>query len=271
MASTTENNDDSLPKDRHFVTALARGLDILRCFTQDRPELSPSDIVRMTGLPQPTVWRLCHTLHVAGYLICPGDGSKMALGVPAMTLGLAALARQTLAQVALPYMQSMTARHKAGMSLAVRSGLEMVYVQRTRGEFTYFNDAVGARRPLATAPTGWACLAALPPGERTEILAAVKRQQGNDWKKTERNISEAVAQYREQGFILSLGVLHDQLNGIAVPIIPDNSGVVHGLSLAGLASIWTREKLLGVAPEMIDLARQLSALATSATTMEKEH
>jgi len=106
----TKNSDDTddQDKDRHFVTALARGLQILRCFSHQQPELSATKIVRMTGLPQPTVWRLCHTLQEAGFLICPGDGRKMALGIPVLALGYATLVRQTLAQIALPYMRSLT-------------------------------------------------------------------------------------------------------------------------------------------------------------------
>ncbi len=54
---------------RHFVTALARGLDVLGCFTPERPVLGASEIARMLGLPQPTVWRLCFTLIELGHLV----------------------------------------------------------------------------------------------------------------------------------------------------------------------------------------------------------
>lgn len=49
-------------EDRQFVASLAKGLEVLRCFTPARPELGTSEIARLTGMPQPTVWRLCYTL-----------------------------------------------------------------------------------------------------------------------------------------------------------------------------------------------------------------
>ena len=49
-------------KDRQFVTALARGLEILRCFQAGDPALGNQDIAERTGLPKPTVSRLTHTL-----------------------------------------------------------------------------------------------------------------------------------------------------------------------------------------------------------------
>ena len=44
--------------DRQFVTALARGLEILRCFSRKDRELGNGDIAARTGLPRPTVTRL---------------------------------------------------------------------------------------------------------------------------------------------------------------------------------------------------------------------
>ena len=60
-----------------FVTALARGLAVLRCFTPRTRELSATELARMTKLPQPTIWRLCHTLRALGYLTqAPGGDRK---------------------------------------------------------------------------------------------------------------------------------------------------------------------------------------------------
>jgi len=247
-------------RDRQYVTALARGLQILRCFTHEQPELSANEIVRMTGLPQPTVWRLCYTLAKEGFIVCAGESKKMALGLPALSLGYAALVRQELPKVALPYMQSLTERHRLGVSLAVRDGLEMLYLQRTHGDFIYFNDPVGARRPLAIAPTGWACLVAYDEHERKEVLKALKRQDPASWPEIEARIAGALAEYRKHGCILSMGVMHDQLNAVAVPIRSSRSGKVFGLSASGLAAEWPRKKLIAIGGELATLAKELAVV-----------
>ena len=56
-------------KDRNFITALARGLDILRCFKMGEVDLTNQDFAQRTGLPKPTVSRLTHTLVVLEYLV----------------------------------------------------------------------------------------------------------------------------------------------------------------------------------------------------------
>lgn len=254
------NKASETDKDRHYVTALARGLQILRCFNHDKPELSPSEVVRMTGLPQPTVWRLCHTLAREGFIICAGENNKMALGLPALALAHAAQARQELPKVALPHMQALTERYRLGTSLAIRDGQEMLYLQRTHGDFIYFNDPVGARRPMAIAPTGWACLAAYDAAERLAVLNALKRRDPAAWPETEARIDRAFADYHTHGCVLSIGILHDQFNAVAVPIRSLESGKVHGLSASGLASEWPREKLLAIGAELTALAKNLAVV-----------
>jgi DNA-binding IclR family transcriptional regulator len=164
-------------------------------------------------------------------------------------------------------MRSITERYRMGTSLAAPVGLEMVYIQRTHGDFIYFNDPVGARRPLATAPTGWACLAVWDEARRAEVLKTLKRQQGKSFADIERRIRVAIDGYCEDGFITSVGVLHEHFNAVAVPIQgPD--GQLHGLSASGLAALWPQAKLRAIGSELTMLARDLSALpsATDAVT-----
>ena len=44
------------------VSALERGISVLRCFTADVRELSNTALSRQTGIPRPTVTRLASTL-----------------------------------------------------------------------------------------------------------------------------------------------------------------------------------------------------------------
>ena len=40
--------------DKQFATTLARGLEILRCFSPEGPALGNKDLSQRTGLPKPT-------------------------------------------------------------------------------------------------------------------------------------------------------------------------------------------------------------------------
>ena len=43
--------------DRQFITALARGLELLRCFSPKHQHLGNQELSQMTGLPKPTITR----------------------------------------------------------------------------------------------------------------------------------------------------------------------------------------------------------------------
>jgi len=96
-------------KDRQFVTALARGLDILRAFHAGEGMLGNQEIAHRTGLPKPTVARLTHTLTELGYLNYIRRFRKYELGASVLALGYAAISsmdvrrasRQPLEQLAL--------------------------------------------------------------------------------------------------------------------------------------------------------------------------
>lgn len=62
------NAHEEEDKDRQFVTALARGLELLRCFTPSESVLGNQELARKTGLPKPTITRMTHTLTRLGYL-----------------------------------------------------------------------------------------------------------------------------------------------------------------------------------------------------------
>src|SRR5438105_15885292 len=62
--------------DKQFATTLARGLEILRCFTPEAPVLGNKDLATRTGLPKPTVSRFTYTLSRLGYLKADHLSSK---------------------------------------------------------------------------------------------------------------------------------------------------------------------------------------------------
>ena len=48
--------------DGKLVSALVRGISILQCFNNKRQELSGKELMDLTGLPKPTLFRLTETL-----------------------------------------------------------------------------------------------------------------------------------------------------------------------------------------------------------------
>jgi DNA-binding IclR family transcriptional regulator len=251
----------SPPQDRQFVAALARGLDVLRCFTPAVPELGASEISRMTGMPQPTVWRLCHTLLELGFLVAVPGRQTMRPGIPLLGLGYAVLAGQTVGEIALPDMQAIASRYEGAVSLGARDGLDMIYLQRCQGSQIILADMrVGSRVPLGTSATGWAYIAGLNDKERGTVITDLRAAVGKQWAEMEPRLLAALRAYEKTGYVINKGSLHKRINSVGVPVQSPDGSVRLALSSGGISEIFQPEKLSQVGSDLKVLAAKLAPL-----------
>ncbi|MGD9941808.1 MAG: IclR family transcriptional regulator [Burkholderiaceae bacterium] len=247
-------------RDRQFVTALARGLQILSCFSSTTPELSGSELAKLTGLPQPTVWRLCHTMLELGMLISTA-GDRMRPGLPVLRLGISALAGLDVVELARPHMQEAANHYRAACGLATRQGLQMVMIERCHGDNPLLtNLRRGSVFQVADSGLGWACLAGLPAHEREALIAEIERDDAQRWKAARKAFRAALADYEENGFIVNSGIFHPDYHTVAVPVF-DRNGQVHcGLNCgAPISTLPTQKLRKEVGPKLVSLARMLEA------------
>jgi DNA-binding IclR family transcriptional regulator len=248
-------------KDRHFVTALSRGLDIMRCFNAQRSRLGTSEIAQITGLPQPTVWRLCHTLVSLGYLVPTRENDKLRVGAPVLSLGYAALAELDYAQIARPHMQELAEHFRGAVALAERDRLSMLYIERCQANAVFLmNLPVGSRIPIYNSAVGWAYLAGLPFDEREQLLEQSQRAAGDTWRTHKANIDQALIGYAEHGFVINCGIQHPDINAAAVPVRSADGRTLLSLNCGAANSVISKTMLIKeVGPALQKLARVLQA------------
>jgi len=237
-------DEEGKGKDRQFVTALARGLQILRCFTRAQPALRVSELARMTGLPQPTVWRLCYTLVQEGYLVHVDGGERLRPNYPVLALGYAAIAGAPVAELARPEMEELADRYQGAISLGVRDGMHIIYLARSQRSDILIRDAdVGSRVPLISAPVAWGYIAGLDADGRESIMDELARLHDDRWPMLEPGLRQALADYEKTGYVLSKGVMHEQINAVAVPVFAQDGALAMSLSYGGLAPLFPDERL----------------------------
>lgn len=245
-------------KDRQFVTALARGLRILRAFSSDRRELGSSQIARLTKLPQPTVWRLCKTLLDEGYLLPTASGDKLQLSPILLSLGQSALASVPILDIARPSMQIIADRFAASVALGARENVDtMLVVQRCQGKDARLlvNVQVGDRRPITGSTMGGAYIGELNERELDELMEELKSSDADNWTANKKMIEAARREYRESGYIVrEFGVLSVVGSAFRSP-----EGKVHAITCAMPPNAYdTRTMHDEIAPALVHLARSLS-------------
>ena len=213
-------------KDRQFVTALARGLELLRCFNPRESVLSNQELARKANLPRPTVSRLTYTLTRLGYLKqLPGGTYQLDVGV--MSFGYAMLSNLSIRAVAHPLMEQMANHAKAAVAMAARDRLQMVYLDVVHGQGNVtMRRQVGTHLPLHLSAAGRACLAALPDNERDFLLEHIRTRHAEDWQKIRRGLEKAFRDYADYGYCLSVGEWHRDVNAVAVPMVHAQHGLL---------------------------------------------
>ena len=245
--------------DRKFVTALARGLDVLRAFTPTDGLLGNGEIAERTGLPKPTVTRLTYTLTKLGYLAYIDRLEKYQLAPSALAIGFATLANMRIRQVARPYMQELADYADASVSLGSRDRLNLIYVEHCRAQSAVMLRLdIGSRIPVATTAMGRALIAALPEHEREWLLSRIKKQEGKRWPKIRAGITRAIKDLATRGFTISIGEWQRDVSGVGVPLIPSDGSNIFVFNCGAPAFLLSRDKLeKDLGPRLLNMVRNV--------------
>jgi DNA-binding IclR family transcriptional regulator len=248
-------------EDRHFVTALARGLEVLSCFRSGDKALGNQEIAQRCRLPKSTVSRLTSTLTKLGYLIQVEESGKYRLGTATLSLGSAMLARLDVRQIARPMMQELADASRSMVSLGTRDRLSMIYVENCRSSaaLTLSLD-VGSRIPVATSAIGRAWLAAIPERERQDFMERVQELDEVAWPDVRDGIERAVDEYHTLGVTCSFGDWQKDVNGIARAFQPGGGLPPMAINCGGPSFNLSKDFLLNeVRPRLIDMVTRLEA------------
>jgi DNA-binding IclR family transcriptional regulator len=248
--------------DRHFVTALARGLEVLSAFRSRDRLLGNQELARRSGLPKSTISRLTYTLTRLGYLEHAQDASGAAgyrLGSAVLALGSTMLARMDMRAVARPLMQELADQSQAMVSLGMRDRLSMIYVENCRSEsaLTLSLD-VGSRIPVATTAMGRAYLAACSPSERGDLLKRVQEKQPEQWPQIAEGVERALEEHDRLGCCTSFGGWQKDVNAVAIAFRPPTGRSIMAINCGGPSFKLAPEFLLGeVRPHLLELRERL--------------
>jgi DNA-binding IclR family transcriptional regulator len=237
MNSLELSPDPDEDKDRNFITALARGLDVLRCFRPNETILSNTDIAKRTGLPKPTVSRLTYTLCRLDYLSLDTVSGAYRLGAGVLSLGFGVLSGMDIADRALPEMQALRDGPNSYITaaLAERHLTDVVYlaVARSHGEVA-LTMSIGSRLPLFFSAIGRAILVASSDADRAAAFEHGAVLLPDCVAAQRESYEQARQEYETRGFCTGYGDWRPDVNGVAVPV-HGLDGRVYGLNVGGPA------------------------------------
>jgi DNA-binding IclR family transcriptional regulator len=255
-----QENEESPAQRPDTVSALERGIAVLRCFTETRRTLTSTELSRLTGVPRPTVTRLASTLVTLGLMKQDAD-ERYLLGPGVVSLARVFLAGLDVRAIARPHMQALAEQAGGSVYLAVPDGLEMVLVEACRPRTTMLAPRldVGSRAPLANAALGRAYLWSLPAAERAKVIDSLRLTRGSEWAALEPGLNRALQEADRLGYCISAGEFHSEINSVSVPLIGPG-GERMALNCGNAAFFYTEQRLREeIAPQLLKMAEALAA------------
>ncbi|HTP61517.1 MAG TPA: IclR family transcriptional regulator [Burkholderiales bacterium] len=246
--------------DRQFATTLARGLEVLRCFTPPEPMLGNKEISVRTGLPKPTVSRLTYTLTKLGYLRHNMRLGKYQLGSAVLAIGYPLLASMSIRQIARPFMKELADYVNGSVNMGIRDRLNMVYVEACRsGNLTTLPD-IGTSVPIAQSVIGRAFLYACTPAEREATLNQMKVKEPEMLRKFQPSIAKSLDEIRGRGFCVSTGELRREVHAVGVPMRRNVDGEIVTFNCGVPAFVVKKGQLEeDIGPRLVSMVRNIEA------------
>jgi IclR family pca regulon transcriptional regulator len=247
--------------DPSFMTSLARGLAVVRAFSDSRKPQTIAQISQKTGIPRAAVRRCLYTLQQLGYV--DAELNNFSLRPKVLTLGYSYLSSTPLTVSSQPYLNNISRELGESCSLAVLDDSEVLYVARSAAS-RVMSVALntGSRLPAYCTSLGRVMLAHLRPEELDAYFARVKlRPMTERTVVNQKRLREILAAVRQDGYAVIDEELELGLRSIAVPVRGASGQVLAGLNVGAQAARVSVERMKQeFLPVLLRGAQELSVL-----------
>ena len=263
--------DDS----RNLVNSLSKGLRVLEAFTAEQPEMTLSEVARAAGIDAGTAFRMLNTLVMLGYIARVPDSKRFRLTLKVIDLGLHAIGRSDLRELARPILRSLVGEISEAASLGVLDGADILYVERVRAGLTRLgvDIRIGTSITASTSVIGYAILAFLSPAERERVLTTEPRRGGlAPAPLSKAELKRTLETVRKQGFALQDSQFGNGLRVLAAPVLDVDGFPIAAVSVAAPAVRISMDDFRELALARVrvaaaDIARAVQASGTVSTAV----
>jgi IclR family pca regulon transcriptional regulator len=257
--------DETKPKGdvpgRSFVTAIERGLSVMRAFQNQSDRMTLSDVARLVELPRATTRRCLLTLRALGYV--ESHGRYFSLSPQVLTLAQAYLSSSPLPRIAQSSLERVSERLGESCSLSLLHGDEAIYIARsTRKRIGSLHRDVGSHLPAHCTSMGRVLLAALSDADLDTYFATARLESFTPRTLTDQNELRArFDKIRARGYCIVDQELEPDLRSIAIPVLNASGRTIAALNVSAQASRTTKKHLTeNYLPVLREAARDMRPL-----------
>ncbi|ABG32387.1 IclR family transcriptional regulator [Roseobacter denitrificans] len=239
---------------------VGKALDVLDQVAEFGQPVRFATLLAQSQFPKATLYRFLQTLTSQGMLAYDPERQTYSLGVRLVRLAHAAWAQSSLAPIARPHLDRLSAEIDQTVHLAQLDNAQVLYVDKRNAAqpVEMFSDA-GKVGPAYCTGVGKAMLAFLPSADLDRVIAqqSFHRFTPNTYTCAETLCAE-LGRIRARGYAFDREEHEPGIICIAHPILAPGGRVLGALSITGSTRIISLDQLEALAP---CLARTATAIA----------
>jgi len=245
-----------------LLSSVVKSLDVLESFTEERPELSLTEISQHLQTHKSSVFRILGTLEFKGFLIKDRESNKYRLGFKLLDLANRVLHRYNLRDHAGPLMEQLAEKTGEMIHLSILDGAEIVYLEKKgQGQVLTVATRVGGRHPAYASAMGKVLLAGLSSEEAAQRLGRRPLK-----KYTPQTINDpstlfkVLEQVNIEGYSIDDEEAFPGIRCVAAPIRDRGGQVIAALSVSAPIQRMDESKVRKLQGMLVETAGQISEL-----------
>lgn len=236
-----------------------RALDILLCFSREKPVLTLTQIAEQVDLHKSTVYRLLATLERKRFVQRDPVNGAYRLGTQLVELGFSVCRNANITDLATPHMQRLSLEHRETVDLAIFEDTAVVYLQVIESsQRIKIAAAPGERLPAFCTATGKAFLAYMPEDQVQKTFKKSLRKYTEHTRLSYAELSKSLQATRERGYAISEEEYEDGINAVAAPILDVNQHPIAAIAVVGPAFRLPSERMKRIGKSVKATADQIA-------------
>ena len=257
------SKDGQAPPPREEVpgtAAFSRFMRVLQTVGDSEEPPTTARLATLVDLARPTVYRIVAALKAEGMLAEERRAGALLLGPRLLSLASRSWDRYDLREAAQRPLARLRDRLDETIHLAIRSGNEMIYIDKLESNRTVrMMSRIGTRVPLHSSSVGKAWLATIPSDELRSILDKLPLSRRTRHTLTDRKaLARELDATRERGFSIDLQENEEDICCYGRAIIAPDGKILGCISVSMPRYRFEETVASDVAQAMAECARDIA-------------
>ncbi len=242
-----------------FIQSLARGLAVIRAFSDERDMLTLANVARTAGLSRASARRSLLTLETLGYV--GSREGRFYLRPRVLDLGYAFLSSSSAVDITQENLRQLSDRLHESCSACEYDNGDVVYVARAAVDSVMpIRVGIGRRLPAFCTSTGTVLLSAFSEEDLADFFERYPREKHSPMTITdEGEIRARLAEIRERGWSLNDQELELGGRSVAAPIVSPTGEYLSAVNVTVSTSRVSVEQLIAeYLPPLLETTKQIS-------------